>query len=143
MTHATDERRTSNIERRTSKEAAAKVCDLEERLLEFAARVVRCAEALPRSRTGAHVGGQLLRCGTSPLLNHSEAESAASPQDFLHKMRICRRELRETAGCLKLIQHVPLVRNPTKLDPLLANADELVRIFARSVQTASRRVSSA
>src|SRR4051794_25656926 len=83
-----DEHRTSNIEHRTSNEDE-KAWDLEERLLEFGVRIVRLVEALPKTRAGAHLGGQLLRSGTSPLLNHGEAESAESPEDFVHKLRIC------------------------------------------------------
>ena len=131
-----DERRTTNIEHRTSKENG-KVWDLEERLLEFSARIVRLAESLPKSRAGAHLGGQLLRSGTSPLLNHGEAESAESQEDFVHKLKVCLKELRETQRCMKLVQRVPLVKSPRSIEPLLDENDQLIRIFVTSVRTAT------
>jgi len=134
-----DEHRTSDIERRTSK-ADGKVWDLEDRLLEFSARIVRLAESLPKSRAGAHLGGQLLRSGTSPLLNHGEAESAESQEDFIHKLKICLKELRETQRCMKLVQRVPLVKSPRTIEPLLNENDQLIRIFVASVRTATMRL---
>lgn len=70
--------------------------DLEERLLDFAADVVKLTEAMPNTRAANQVGGQLLRSGTSPLFNHGEAQAAESPNDFIHKMKICLKELRES-----------------------------------------------
>ena len=70
--------------------------DLEERLLEYAAVIVRLVEKLPNTRAGNHIAGQLLRSGTSPLPNHGEAEAAESRGDFIHKMGICHKELRES-----------------------------------------------
>ncbi len=58
--------------------------DLEERLLEYAANIIRLVEKLPDTRAGNHVAGQLLRSGTSPLPNHGEAQAAESPADFVH-----------------------------------------------------------
>ena len=114
--------------------------DLEERLLDFSARVVRLAESLPKTRAGNHLGGQLLRSGTSPLLNHAEAESAESAADFIHKLRVTLKEIRETYRCMRLIQHIPLVPAPSKLDPLIDESDQLIRIFVSSIRTVSRKV---
>src|SRR5262249_29523052 len=72
------------------------VYDLEERRLGFAANIIELTESLPNTRAGNHVAGQLLRCGTSSLSNHGEVEAAESRRDFLHKLRICLKELRET-----------------------------------------------
>ena len=113
--------------------------DLEERLLEYAAAIVRLIECLSRSRAGVHVGGQLLRSGTSPLSNHGEAESAESPDDFIHKLRICLKELRESKRWLRLIKKVPLVSPDSRVDPVLAETEELIRIFVASIRTAERR----
>jgi hypothetical protein len=74
----TNERPTPADERRTSNGEERRAWDLEERLLEYSARIVRLVESLPKTRAGNHLGGQLLRSGTSPLLNHAEAESADS-----------------------------------------------------------------
>jgi four helix bundle protein len=80
--------------------------DLEDRLLEFAANIVELTEALPNTRAGNHIAGQLLRCGTSSLPNHGEVEAAESRRDFLHKLRICLKELRETKRWLRLVGRV-------------------------------------
>jgi four helix bundle protein len=112
--------------------------DLEERLLEFAARVVRFAEALPNSRAGRHVSHQLLRSGTAPMAHHGEAQAAESRKDFIHKMNIALKELRETIRWIKLVQRVPLLDKPDLVDSLRAENDELIRIFVASINTADR-----
>ena len=112
--------------------------DLEERLLEYAARIIRMVETLPNTRAGNHVAGQLLRSGTSPLPNHGEAQAAESAKDFLHKLRICLKELRESLRWLRLVQRVPLM-TPERVEPLAKETDELIRIFRTSIKTAERR----
>jgi four helix bundle protein len=109
--------------------------DLEDRLLEFAAQIVQLVELLPSTKAGNHIAGQLLRCGTSPLSNHGEVEAAESRKDFLHKLRICLKELRETKRWLRLCSRLNLIP-VTSLRTCLAEADELVRIFVVSVRTA-------
>jgi four helix bundle protein len=113
--------------------------DLEERLLEYAVRIIRLVEALPNTRAGNHVAGQLLRSGTSPLPNHGEAQAAESRADFIHKLKVCLKELRESRRWLRLVQRVPLVKPPGKADGLLDETEELIRIFARSIQTSQQR----
>src|SRR4051812_12143688 len=111
--------RTSNIQHRTSNvesNAGQPRYDLEERLLEYAAAIVRLVAKLSRTRAGNHVAKQLLRSGTSPLPNHAEAQAAESPEDFVHKLRISLKELRESKRWLLLIQRVPMVKNPGELD---------------------------
>src|SRR5882762_6246461 len=99
--------RTSNIEHRTSNAGNGKqTFDLEERLLQYAARVIRLASRLPRDRSGNHIANQFLRSGTSPLGNHAEAQAAESPADFIHKLRVCLKELRESHRWLRLIHYV-------------------------------------
>ena len=112
--------------------------DLEERLLEYSARIIRLVERLPNTRAGNHVAGQLLRSGTSPLPNHGEAQAAESAKDFVHKLKICLKELRESWRWQLLIQRVPLLR-PRLVDALVKETDELIRIFVRSIQTAEHR----
>ena len=80
--------------------------DLEERLLDFAVNVVELTDSLPNTRAGNHIAGQLLRCGTPPLSNHGEVEAAESRKDFLHKLRICLKELRETKRWLRLVSRL-------------------------------------
>jgi len=110
--------------------------DLEERLLEFSVRVIRVTESMKRTRAGNHIADQLLRSGTSPYGNHGEAEGAESRDDFIHKLRICYKELRETRRWLRLVQSAELISKPALLVLLIAEADELVRIFAASIRTA-------
>src|SRR5947207_2162950 len=110
--------------------------DLEDRLLEYSVRIVRVTESMSASRASTHLADQLLRSGTSPYGNHGEAEGAESRDDFIHKLRICYKELRESRRWLRLIAQVPLVPNPELLDDLLAEAGELVLIFAASIRTA-------
>jgi four helix bundle protein len=69
--------------------------DLEDRLLEFSARIIRLADALLNTRAANHIAGQLLRCGTSPYGNHGEMEAAESRKDFVHKLKVCLKELKE------------------------------------------------
>ena len=113
--------------------------DLEERLLTYAATIIEVGERLPKTRAGNHVAGQLLRSGTSPLSNHGEAQSAESPKDFVHKMRICLKELRESFRWLKLIRRVPSLKLGSEVEPALGETEELIRIFVKSVQTAEAR----
>ena len=111
--------------------------DLEERMLEFTANIVRLADSLPNTKAGNHIAGQLLRCGTSPLANHGEVEAAESRKDFLHKLRICLKELRETWRWLRLIGRLELTRG-NELRAALSEAEELIRIFAASVRTTEK-----
>src|SRR2546425_99291 len=112
--------------------------DLEERLLDYAANIIRLVERLPNSRAGNHVAGQLLRSGTSPLPNHGEAQAAESRNDFVHKFSICLKELRESRRWLRLARRVPLIKPLTEFDPLLEETEALIKIFATSIRTAQR-----
>ena len=112
--------------------------DLEARLLEFASAIIELSEMLPATRAGNHVAGQILRSGTSPYPNHGEAEAAESRDDFIHKLKICLKELRETRRWARLIQRKAWIKNDVTLLFVLAECDELVRIFHASIQTARR-----
>ncbi len=120
------------------KEKKAQKFDLEERLIKFAIQVLEIAEALPRTRIGNHVAGQLIHCGTSPPPNYAEAQSAESANDFIHKIKVVLKELREVRVWLLLIQRKGLLRLPDKLPPALAECDELISIFVASIGTAKR-----
>ena len=130
------ERPTSNIEREKVKK---RTYDLEERLLEYSVRIIKIVEQLPNTRVGNHVSGQLLKSGTSPYPNHGEAQAAESPKDFIHKLRIALKELRETERWLKLIQRVPLVQKPELLNDILQETEELIKIFVSSIKTAEKK----
>ena len=113
--------------------------DLEERLLGYAARIIRLTEQMTRSTAGTHVAQQVLQSGTSPLANHGEAQAAESNRAFVHKPKICLKEFRETQRWLLLIQRVPLVKVPARMSPLLVETDELIRIFVASIKTAQKK----
>ena len=115
-----------------------RVYNLENRLLEFAAVIIELTESLPNTRVGNHVAGQLLRCGTSSLSNHGEVEAAESRGDFLHKLRICLKELRETKRWLRLVGRTRTLTTPTNLTACLNEVEELIRISVASIRTAER-----
>jgi len=109
--------------------------DLQDRLIDFAVRIVRVAEALPDTKIGNHIRGQLLRCGTSPAPNYGEAQSAESRLDFIRKIKIVLKELRETKVWLLMIVRAQLIAPEEKLKPVIEENDELIAIFVKSEQT--------
>lgn len=112
--------------------------DLEERLIQFTLMVIDLVEMLPNTRTGNHIAGQLLRSGTSPAFNYGEAQVAESRDDFIHKMKICLKELKETHVALQIIRRKPLVKDFEKVDKGIAECKELISIFVKSVETARK-----
>ena len=112
--------------------------DLEERLLEYSVRIIKIVEQLPNTRTGNHVAGRLLRSGTSPYPNHGEAQAAESQKDFVHKLRISLKELREAQRWLKLIQKIPLIKKPDLLNDILEETEQLIKIFVTSIKTSGK-----
>lgn len=113
--------------------------DLEDRLESFAIKVMEVVELLPNTRSGNHIAGQLIRCGTSPALNYAEAQSAESRNDFIHKMKIALKELRETYVCLKIITHKPLIKPCYLLDEIIKENNALISIFVKSIITAQNK----
>ena len=119
-------------------EEDGKTYDLEERLIDFAVRIIRMAESLPKTRVGNHISGQLVRCGTSPAPNYGEAQSAESRADFIHKMKVCLKELRETRVWLLIIVRAELIKPVSKLNSLIQETNELISIFVTSIRTAKK-----
>lgn len=109
--------------------------DLAVRLIEFAARIGKVVDALPETRLGRHIAGQLVRCGTAGAPNYAEARGAESKKDFVHKLGICLKELRESHCWLELIVRADLLPE-TRLNPLLDECDQLIAILVKSVTTA-------
>src|SRR5690606_22903944 len=112
--------------------------DLEERLIEFAVVIITITESLFKSRTGNHIAGQLVRSGTGPALIYGEAQSAESRNDFIHKLKILLKELRESLVSLKIIKRVPLTKKMDLVDDALIECNELISIFVKSVETARK-----
>lgn len=117
----------------------SRIYDLEERLIAFAIRMMTVAENLPQTKSGIHLSGQLIRSGTSPALNYGEAQAAESKRDFIHKMKIVLKELRETRICLLIINNKP-VGDITEIEKDINECNELIAIFAKSVKTVESKI---
>ena len=115
--------------------------DLEERLIDFAVMIIQLAEALPKTKTGNHIAGQIIRCATSPASNYGEAQAAESRNDFIHKMKISLKELRETKVWLQMILKANLIKSSHKLDQLIDESNQLISIFVASIKTAKQNSS--
>ena len=111
--------------------------DLEERLLDFAVRVGRAVDALPGRSLGRHIAGQLVRSGTSAAANYAEGCAAESRRDFIHKLSICLKELRESRMWMRLIIRAKLLPEDRMAD-LLDETEQLCNIMARSILTAKQ-----
>ncbi len=109
--------------------------DLQERLLEFAAAVGKAVDALPDTRLGRHIAGQLVRSGTSPAPNYAEACAAESKNDFIHKLSICLKELRESHTWIRLIVKAELLPQTT-MAGIEDECDQLCRVIGQSIVTA-------
>ena len=109
---------------------------LEERLIDFAANIILFTNHIDKSYAGNHLVGQIVRSSTSPDLNYGEAQSAESKKDFIHKMGICLKELRETFNCLKIIERANLTSNTELINKLKIEVNELISIFVSSIKTA-------
>ena len=116
-----------------------KKSDFEERLIDFAVRIIHLANALPKSKIGNHIYGQIIRRGTSPAPNYGEAQDAESRSDFIHKVKIILKELRETRIWLLMIERANLVKLTSKLEPLIDENNELISIFVTSINTAKQK----
>ncbi len=114
-----------------------RVYDLEERLISFGVSTCRNTGALPSTRVGNHVAVQLIRCSTSPASNHAEARAAESRSDFIHKMRLCLKELRETLAWLKFLQRFG-IGAANEVEGGIQESTELIAIFVKSIATAQR-----
>ena len=111
--------------------------DLEERLINFASDCIDVSENLPKTLAGNHIASQLVRSSTSPALHYGEAQGAESRNDFIHKMKVCLKELRETFNCLRLIKKKGW-HDAVKLSVLITENNELISIFVSSLKTAQK-----
>ena len=117
--------------------------DLQERLIDYAVRIIRLSVALPETLAGKHIAGQILRSGTSAAPNYAEAVSSESRKDFIHKLQIALKELRETDVWLKVIQRAEILKAASSLLPLQNETNELIAILIASVHTARRNTKQA
>jgi len=114
--------------------------DLEERLINYSVLVTEIVEAMPNTRAGNHFAGQLIRSGTSPALNYAEAQSGESRKDFIHKLKIVLKELRETVVCLKIIGRTKLYKSNDLIRNTISESNELISIFVKSIETAQNNM---
>jgi four helix bundle protein len=114
--------------------------DLEERLIYYSVLISEIVETIPNTRTGNHFAGQLIRSGTSPALNYAEAQSGESRKDFIHKLKIVLKELRETIVCLKIIHRTNLFKSNESIQQAIKESNELISIFVKSIETAQNNM---
>ena len=115
--------------------------DLEERLSEFSVSIIEISQDMPKNKAGNHLSKQLIRSGTSVALNYGEAQSGESRKDFIHKMKIALKELRETFVCLKIIDRTKLFESQSQIEEAKLENNELISIFVKSIETAQRNMS--
>ncbi|MCX7552054.1 four helix bundle protein [Xanthomarina sp. F2636L] len=117
-----------------------KAIQLEDRLIQFAIDVILITKKIDKSFASEHLAKQLIRSSTSVALNYGEARSGESTRDFLHKMKVCLKELRESYINLKIQKGASLILDLDKLEKLLKENDELISIFVVSIKTASTKL---
>lgn len=115
--------------------------DLEDRLVNFSVLIIKIVKEMPNSKAGNHLAGQIVRSGTSVSLNYGEAQSGESRKDFIHKMKIVLKELRETFICLKIIEKTKLYKSDINIKKAKIENNELISIFVKSVSTAQNNLS--
>ena len=113
--------------------------DLEERLIQFAVDVILICGKIDGSFASQHLSKQLIRSATSSALNYGEAQSAESTRDFLHKMKLCLKELRESLVNLKIQKGADLIQNIERLELLMKENNELIAIFVSSIRTSQNK----
>jgi four helix bundle protein len=123
-----------------SDEVKMKKYDLENRLINFSVLLIGIVNEMSGSKAGNHLSGQLIRSSSSVALNYGEAQSAESKRDFIHKMKIILKELRETFICLKIIHQSKLYDKEQKLMDAKKENNELISIFVKSIQTSQKNV---
>lgn len=113
--------------------------DLEERLIDFAVLIIKIANGLPKTFAGNNLSNQIIKSSNSSALHYGEAQSAESKRDFIHKMKVVLKELRETLIGLKIIKKVNLYNDIELLEFAMKENNELISIFVKSIETASKR----
>ena len=111
--------------------------DLEDRLVKYSCRMIDVVEALPNTRAGSYIAGQLIKSCISPTFNYGEVQGAESRKDFVHKLGIVLKELKECRPALKIIIKKELIK-PFKLDGVYKETEELIAIMAKSITTTNK-----
>ncbi len=119
-----------------------KIFDLEDRLIDFSCRIIEIVETLPNTKAGNYIAGQLIRCGLAPALLYGEAQGAESRMDFVHKMKIVLKELKETRVCLKIITKSSMIKPVERLTAIKSENEQLISIVAKSIDTAKKNINA-
>ena len=119
-----------------------RIYDLEDRLVDYTCRMIDVVEALPNTRAGNYIAGQLIKSCHSPTFNYGEVQAAESTKDFLHKMGVVLKELKECRTALKVIKRKEMIKPVSKLEAVYKETEELVAIIAKSISTAKKKVAS-
>lgn len=122
---------------KTANPSVRKAQDLSERLIDFAVRILALVNKLPRNDAGFHIGKQLLRCATSSGANYEEARGAESSADFVHKLGVVSKELKESRYWLNIILRAELL-SPDQVTRDLDECEQLCAIIGKSVVTARK-----
>jgi four helix bundle protein len=111
--------------------------DLEDRLVDFACMCLDVCDLLPNTKSGQNLEYQLSESGTAPALIYGEAQAAESRADFIHKMKMCLKEIKESRINLKIIRRKPVVVHEN-VEKAFNECNELMAIFLTSIETAER-----
>ena len=114
--------------------------DLNERLIDFAVIIIELLEKVIKSPAGNYLADHMMRAGISPSLHYGEAQGAESRKDFIHKLGILIKELRETLNAMKIIRKAKLVKSTEQIDAAIAECIELISIFNKSIDTAKKNL---
>ena len=114
--------------------------DLEDRLIDFSVLIIKIVDETPNTRAGNHLAGQLVRSGTSVSLNYGEAQSGESRRDFIHKMKVVLKELRESYNCLRILFRSKTYVNESQISKAISENNELISIFVKSTETAQKNL---
>ncbi len=115
-----------------------KLHNLEERLVEYSCRMIDVVEALPNTRAGNYIAGQLIKSCISPSFNYGEVQAAESRNDFIHKLGLVLKELKECRTALKIIRKKDLIKPVKRIEPIYKETEELIAIIAKSIETAKK-----
>jgi len=115
---------------------------LENRIIDFTVSIIKISKSLPKTVIGDYLSGQIIRSSISPALNYAEARDAESRKDFIHKMKIVLKELRETMVALKIISKLNLSKEVETIKSATNENNELISIFVKSIETAKKNISS-
>ncbi len=120
--------------------ANEKKYDLEDRLIEFTAAIFNIVDNMFDTKAGNHIAGQIVRSGSNPGLHYGEAQSAESRRDFIHKLKVLLKELRETRAALKIINRTRLTKRIDLVEETQPEYNQLIAIFMASIKTAKKNM---